>query len=102
MRAHWEELVAFVGQNFSLSDLTLTLDVLPLNIICAMEEFYESDHELKAYKMMIIPLRELGQMGLKRFYAHLGDYQAYEAEAEKVVMGEDYEAKGKVPPSRQQ
>lgn len=60
------------------------------------------DYRLLAYKMIIKPLRGLGEMGLRRFYVYWGCYHSYEAEAEKEVMGEFYEAVDKVPISRRE
>jgi hypothetical protein len=48
------------------------------------------------------PLRGLGEIGSKRFYVYGGCYHSYEAEAEKEIMSEDYEAADKIPISRRE
>ena len=103
----WEELIAFVRQNFNLSNLTLSLHAgrsIPIYPDQLMYGKKGGDHRLDAYKMIIKPLRGLGDMegGLRRFYAFWGCYYSYEAEAEKEVMGESYQAVDKIPPSRRE
>ena len=103
LSVEWEELVAFVRQNLRLSNLTLSLDAgtaIPIYEEQQMVEIDEGDYRLNAYKMIIKPLRGLGEIGLKRFYVYWGCYHSYEVEAEKEVMGDDYEAEGKFSISR--
>lgn len=92
-------------QNIDLSNLTLSLDAgsaIPIYEEQQMVEVDGGDYRLDAYKMIINPLRELREVGLKRFYVYWGCYHSFEAEAEKEVMGEDYEAEGKIAASKRE
>lgn len=105
MSAEWEGLITFARQNLRLSNLTLSLDAwspIPTFEEQQMMDIDEAGYRLDAYKMIIKPLRGLGEIGLKRFYVYWGCYHSYEVEAEKEVMGEDYEAEGKIPISRRE
>jgi hypothetical protein len=73
----WEELVAFVRENFSLSNLTLSLDAglsIPIYEEQLMIDIDEGDYRLNVYKTIIKSLRGLGEIGLKRFYVYWGCY----------------------------
>lgn len=100
----WEELFVYVRQNLNLSNLTLSLNAghaVPIYEDQHFEEIEEGDFRLDAYKMIIKPLRGLGEMGrLKRFYVFWGCYHEYEAEAEREVMGASYQPMNKIPISR--
>lgn len=59
----------------------------------------EANYRLNAYKLLIKPLRELSEIGLKRFYVYWNCCHSYEARIEKEVMNKDYEAESKIPVS---
>lgn len=100
----WEKLIVYVRQNLNLSNLILSLNAghaVPIYEDQHFEEIDEGDFRLDAYKMIIKPLRGLGEMGrLKRLYVFWGCYHEYEAEAEREVMGASYQPMDKIPISR--
>jgi hypothetical protein len=100
--AEWKELIAFIRQNLDLPRLTLSLDTgmaVPIYEENRMGE-EDADFILETYKMILEPLHGLAESGLKRFYVYWACRNSHEAEAEKEIMGEDYEASDKVPFSR--
>ena len=95
---NWEELIAFVGHNFNLSKLILSLDArsrLDPYDRKMKDEPDEGDYRLEVYERIIEPLRGLAKSGLKRFYVYWGCHHWYETEAEKWVMGKYYAAEDK-------
>lgn len=106
LQLEWEELIAFVRQNLNLSNISLSLNTgnpIPIYQEQQMTEREQGDFRLDAYKMIIKPLRGLGEMGgLRQFYVFWGCYHEYEAEAEREVMGDCYRAVDKVPISRRE
>jgi hypothetical protein len=60
----------------------------------------DADFILEIYWMILKPLHGLAESGLKRFCVYWACRNSHEAEAEKEIMGEDYEATDKVPFSR--
>lgn len=104
--AEWENLIKFLRQNFNLPNLSLSVNAG--NAICIydeqqMTEKEGGDYRLAAYKSIIEPLRGLGvKGGLAGFYAFWACYFEYEIEAEREVMGPEYEPVDKVPISRRE
>ena len=103
-RREWEDLILFIRRNLNLPILTLSVSAGSNYSTYEPErrpEEEDEDPRLNAYKSVIAPLRGLGvKGGLAGFYAFWPCYHGYEAEAEKEVMGPEYEPMNKVPRSR--
>ena len=55
------------------------------------------EYVLEAYRSIVEPLLPLGKRGLKAFLVYWACFHDYEEEAEKEVMGDCYQAEGKIP-----
>jgi hypothetical protein len=97
--AEWKELIDFIRQNLDLPRLTLSLDTGMAVPIYEENRMGEEDVDfiLETYRMILKPLHDLPESGLKRFCVYWACRNSHEAEAEKEIMGEDYEATDKVP-----
>ncbi|KAL9113986.1 MAG: hypothetical protein Q9187_007542, partial [Circinaria calcarea] len=103
-KAEWADLINFIAANLQLENLILSLDAGPGYTIYEEQNAREEDlaHVLNAYRAMVEPMRILGERGLKGFFVYWACFHAYEAEAEKEVMGQHYVAKDKIPSNERQ
>ena len=96
----WQRLVMVIRDRLPLQKLWLSI-----NLGDMWQELLELDYEgghdygwlRTEYQQIIRPLRQL--KGLKKFHVFLSWFLNYEADAEKEVMGPDYDsaAEGKLP-----
>ena len=94
----WQVLVRFITETLVPSRLVLSLDAGPCYDIYVEQDQYEHQltHVLETYKAIVEPMRGLGQEGLKEFYVFWACFHGHEKEAEEQVMGEGYQARGKI------
>ena len=98
----WQNLITFVATHLNLSNLFLSVDAGSM-----WDEYHYNPlyfdanagekEQLDMYKRFMVPLRQL--RGLKSFHVFLSCCHEYEIEAEKEVMGLDYDSSldGKIP-----
>ncbi|KAL9118803.1 MAG: hypothetical protein Q9187_004641, partial [Circinaria calcarea] len=103
-KAEWADLINFIAMNLQLENLILSLDAGPGYTIYEEQNAREEDlaHVLNAYRAIVEPMRILRERGLKGFFVYWACFHAYEAEAEKEVMGQHYVAKDKIPSDERQ
>ncbi|MCJ1405870.1 hypothetical protein MMC11_009100 [Xylographa trunciseda] len=96
----WAALVASIRKELNLGNLTLTLDARLGCGVYEEQQVTEANGQfvLEAYKKIAEPLKGLGEKGLKAFLVFWALYHENEAEVEREVMGNGYEAMGKIKP----
>ena len=92
----WEQLITFVSENFTLSNLFLTLriEVNENAVLNPWTQGYRpeltTDQHALLYEILSRSLSRL--RGAYRFFAILGWFHQYETRLERHVMGDDYDS----------
>ena len=105
LRGEWEELIEFVVDNLDVPELEFSLDAGGAFETYQEQRLEESDLEYvrEAYEAIVRTVVErLGGRKMKKFEVFWACFFGMEKEAERMVMGEEYDAEkeGKVPASR--
>ncbi|KAI8848788.1 hypothetical protein BC829DRAFT_393437 [Chytridium lagenaria] len=94
------EFIEFISEHLDLPRLHLSLDAGRCHLDF-VEHIGDDLHQLRAvrraYRAVAKRLIPLRGKGLKKFHVFLACDFGFESEFEKMVMGEDYHAEGKVP-----
>ena len=105
-KTEWEDLLRYVVEHLTLTDLVLSLDAGPCYPIYVEQNLheYQIPYVLEAYKSIVESVREELGVGrketkegrLKELYVYWACFHDHEGEAEREVMGKDYVAEGKI------